>query len=264
MTDYLSRRERREAERAGLTVESLDAQVAVPEAELPESDLSAIEVPVSEDLPVAEPTYEIGQQAPEASSALEPEVFLSRRARRLAEAGSSVAMPPALAPEVEQPAETASPEVKGVDQVSAFDLEAPEIDYSADFTGNTLLAEPSTQSIVLDVAPEAISLPLDTGEIVTTGSISILAEPATGSITGGLDGLALDQAGLNDAVTGVISIVEPVSALDVINERVNVGVVPSSVLRRGWWQPWALGALGIALTIATILAAITILEAIGN
>jgi len=241
---------------------SLEAELSPIEA--PGIEVPAIVVPVIEDLPVAAPINDLENHAPESSSPEKPEVFLSRRERRLAEAGSSVAEQPESEHEAQQPSGTASPEVPGADVVSAFDLEAPEIDYSADFTGNTLLAEPSTQSIVLDVAPEAISLPLDTGEIVTTGSISILAEPATGSITGGLDGLALDQAGLNDAVTGVISIVEPVSALDVINERVNVGVVPSSVLRRGWWQPWALGALGIALTIATILAAITILEAIGN
>jgi hypothetical protein len=126
-----------------------------------------------------------------------------------------------------------------------------------------LLAEPSTQSIVLEVAPEAIALPIETGEIAITGSITVLTDPNTGSMTAGLDGLDLDNADRQDAVTGVISIVEPVSALDIINSRVNVGVVPKSVLRKGWWRPWAMGVAGVIMAVAAILATITILNALG-
>ena len=133
-----------------------------------------------------------------------------------------------------------------------------------DFSSSSMLAEPSTQSIVLDVAPEAISLPLDTGEILSTGSIVILPDPVTGSLTGALDGLNVDDADRLDAVTGVITTVEPVSALDVINQRVTVGVVPGDMLRKGWWQPWAYGALGLGLAVATIIATITIVTALGE
>jgi hypothetical protein len=61
----------------------------------------------------------------------------------------------------------------------------------------------------------------------------------------------------------VISIVEPVSALEIINQRVNVGVVPKSVLRKGWWRPWVMGVAGVIMAVAAIVATITILNALG-
>lgn len=139
--------------------------------------------------------------------------------------------------------------------ISSLDAEIPE----QGFRGANYLGEPSTQSIMLEVAPEAISLPLDTGEVFSTGSISILSEP-TGSVTGSLDGIDLDS---EEAVTGIISIVEPVSARDLIDERSPLGVVPSGVLLKGWWRPWAVGAFSLAMAIAAILASITIFNALG-
>jgi hypothetical protein len=127
------------------------------------------------------------------------------------------------------------------------------------FRGANYLGEPSTQSIMLEVSPEAISLPLDTGEVFSTGSISILSEP-TGSLTGSLDGIDLDS---EEAVTGVISIVDPVSARDLIDERSPLGVVPSRVLLKGWWRPWAVGVFSLAMAIAAILASVTIFNALG-
>jgi hypothetical protein len=263
VTEYLSRRERKEAERAGIS--------APPEPITPQAPP---EVPVM-DAEVAPTSLEAGQ-------------FLSRRERRLAEANnkngdSTKKQPEAVKPlpteflnepESEEPEspepEPLAPEPEEIAIVPTRDPEPGpdlllEFDVPpAEFTGSNYLAEPSTQSIVLDISPEAISLPLDFDESTTTGSISIMPEAVTGSITGGLDGSALDEADRADAVTGVISTVEPVSALDVINERVNVGVVPSSVLRKGWWQPWAYSLLGLALLIATILAAWTIIEATGG
>jgi hypothetical protein len=135
---------------------------------------------------------------------------------------------------------------------------------TADFTGSNLLAEPSTQSIVLDIAPEAISLPLETLDGVSTGSISILPDPNTGTLTGSLDGLIVDSADRVDAVTGVITMVDPVSAMDVINQRVTVAVVPDDALRKNWWQAWAYGALGVGLAVATIVATIAIISAVGE
>jgi hypothetical protein len=140
-------------------------------------------------------------------------------------------------------------------EISSLDAEIPE----QGFRGANYLGEPSTQSIMLEVAPEAISMPLDTGEVFSTGSISILSEP-TGSITGSLDGIDLDS---DEAVTGVISIVDPVSARDLIDERSPLGVVPSGVLLKGWWRPWVVGAFSLALAIAAILASITIFNALG-
>lgn len=139
--------------------------------------------------------------------------------------------------------------------MSSIEAEIPE----QGFRGANYLGEPSTQSIMLEIAPEAISLPLDTGEVFSTGSISILSE-STGSITGALDGIDLDR---EDAVTGVISIFDPVSARDLIDERSPLGVVPSGVLLKGWWRPWAVGLFSFAMAIAAILASITIFNALG-
>jgi hypothetical protein len=227
-----------------------------------------------EDVPQPEATQVIEAQGTPAAT----EVFLSRRERRLAEASG-------VAPAVETaPSEVGHREPEPITETSpvvvsdvilaameevALEESAPistqvEERSAPDFSSSSMLAEPSTQSIVLDVAPEAISLPLDTGEIFSTGSIAILPDPVTGSLTGALDGLNVDDADRLDAVTGVITTVDPVSALDVINQRVTVGVVPGDMLRKGWWQPWAYGALGLGLAVATIIATITIVTALGE
>lgn len=258
MTQYLTRREMREAERAGLIAQTENPQPANVAEVLPES-----------------PSIQLSE-APLTPKA--PEVFTSRRERRLAEANGSIQKPETVVSEVnpverEAVTETAPVVVSDVilaamEEValeSAAPVSAPASEKVApDFSSSSMLAEPSTQSIVLDVAPEAISLPLDTGEILSTGSIAILPDPVTGSLTGALDGLNVDDADLMDAVTGVITTVDPVSALDVINQRVTVGVVPGEVLRKGWWQPWAYGALGLGLAVATIIATITIVSALGE
>lgn len=163
-------------------------------------------------------------------------------------------LPPiGLRRELRQPANDVQHEEP--DAISSLEIEIPE----EGFRGANYLGEPSTQSIMLDIAPEAISLPMDTGEVFSTGSITILSD-ATGSITGGLDGLSLDR---EEAVTGVISIVEPVSARDLIDERSPLGVVPSRVLLKGWWRPWVVGAFSLAMAIAAILASVTIFNALG-
>jgi hypothetical protein len=145
---------------------------------------------------------------------------------------------------------------QSTDFMEVVDVEIPE----DGLRGANYLGEPSTQSIVLEVAPEAISLATDTGEVFTTGSIAILPD-TTGSTTGALDGIDLDS---EEAVTGVISVVDPVSARDLIDQRSPLGVVPSNVLRKGWWRPWAVGALSVAMAIAAILASITIFNALGD
>lgn len=141
-------------------------------------------------------------------------------------------------------------------------LEAPIVEIPEDgFRGANYLGEPSTQSIMLEIAPEAIALPIETGEIVTTGSIAILPEVSSAT-TGGFDGPELDVT--EDAVTGVLSVVDPVSAQALIDERSGFGVVPEGVLRKGWWRPWVVGAISIAMAIAAILASITIFNALGE
>ena len=256
MTEQLTRRQLRELERSG------QAPAPVVDAE-PIAEVFAEPVFVA---PVVEAVVtEVSAPATQG---------LTRRELRELERSGKLPEAPAQ-PEVTKAAtdsvEITLPDVHVEDEeIASAELEQiVESDFSAldlppaDFTGTNLLAEPSTQSIVLEIAPEAIALPIETGEIAITGSITVLTDPNTGSMTAGLDGIDLDNADRQDAVTGVISIVEPVSALDIINSRINVGVVPKSVLRKGWWRPWAMGVAGVIMAVAAILATITILNALG-
>lgn len=130
------------------------------------------------------------------------------------------------------------------------------------FTGANILSEPTTQSIILDTTTDAIMLPVDTGEMTITGSISIVSDPGTDSQPAGYD---IDHEYTSqDAVVGVVSLVNPISASELIDQRSPVGVVPQSVLRRGWWKPWALALGALALAITAILSSITILGALGG
>jgi len=256
MTEQLTRRQLRELERSG------QAPAPVIEAEPTQEFFEEPEV-------VAEVVEEVKIEA----VASVPAGLTRRELRELERKGKSPAVQalPEIAKPVTDSVEITLPDVEVEDEeIASAELEQIVVsDFSAldlppaDFTGTNLLAEPSTQSIVLEVAPEAIALPIETGEIAITGSITVLTDPNTGSMTAGLDGLDLDNADRQDAVTGVISIVEPVSALDIINSRVNVGVVPKSVLRKGWWRPWAMGVAGVIMAVAAILATITILNALG-
>ncbi len=260
MTQFLTRREMREAERAGRpivqepvvrepVVEDRVPEVAAPQAVYEPAVLPQAPLPSRRELRLAQAAAQTATEATSSVTELETP------------ADAVVSEPiPVLVPEVilaaieEATAETELPVINPVEEVSA-----------ADFTGSNLLAEPSTQSIVLDIAPEAISLPLETLDGVSTGSIAILPDPNTGALTGALDGLEVDNADRVDAVTGVIStMVEPVSAMDVINQRVTVAVVPDESLRKEWWQAWAYGALGVGLAVATIVATIAIVTAVGE
>jgi len=256
LTEQLTRRQLRELERSGqapapaIEVDPIAEVIAEPAFTAPVEELVVTEV-----------------AAPTTQGLTRRELRELERTGKLPEAR--------VEPEVSKPAtdsvEISLPDIHVEDEeIASAELEQIVVsDFSAldlppaDFTGTNLLAEPSTQSIVLEVAPEAIALPIETGEIAITGSITVLTDPNTGSMTAGLDGIDLDNADRQDAVTGVISIVEPVSALDIINSRVNVGVVPKSVLRKGWWRPWAMGVAGVIMAVAAILATITILNALG-
>jgi hypothetical protein len=256
MTEQLTRRQLRELERSG------QAPAPVIEAE-----------PTQEFFEEPEVLAEVVEEVKIEAVASAPAGLTRRELRELERKGKSPAVQalPEIAKPVTDSVEITLPDVEVEDEeIASAELEQIVVsDFSAldlppaDFTGTNLLAEPSTQSIVLEVAPEAIALPIETGEIAITGSITVLTDPNTGSMTAGLDGLDLDNADRQDAVTGVISIVEPVSALDIINSRVNVGVVPKSVLRKGWWRPWAMGVAGVIMAVAAILATITILNALG-
>jgi len=149
--------------------------------------------------------------------------------------------------------------------VEPMTIDAPEVDFpEPTFAGQNLFSEPSTESIVLDRMPEAISMPIETGEIAITGSIEVISGPMTGPGTAaleGMDGLDSDEG---ESVTGVISTVGPISALQLIDERSSLVAVPTKVLRRGWWKPYAVGVGAIGLVLAAILSVMTILSAVGG
>ena len=278
MTQYLSRRERRVAEKSGipeeLTTPQTTGQSAIPVVERESISISTA-VPQTL-LAVPEqnwPTTEAAEQALPTSNPTEVAAsaapILSRRALRDAERSGK---PIAIAAEVKQevtidvtpqalaPEESVSPASQVVSEIYDSTDEEP-----VTFTGTNLLAEPSTQSIVLEVVPEAVSLPIDvTGEIVSTGSIAVIPDTTAAIVTATMDGSQLDQVAMKDAVTGVISVVEPVSALSVISERENVGVVPEATLRKGWWIKWLIGVGALVMTVAAVWATLTILELIGK
>lgn len=241
MTELPTRRQLREAERAGHAT----TRTAPEKSEVePESEIwnhhGGFDETISD------------------SVEAEPQSFMSRKERRQAEArekgipDSSTNAFLKMEP-VEVIQDALSEELS--------DVQIPEVEIpSVNFRGTNLFSEPSTHSIILPIAPEAISLPIETGEITITGSILVLTDTASNTINTSLDGMALDNADRQDAVTRKISIVEPISALELIGARLDVGVVPRTVLRKGWWRKWALAAIALGMVIAAFIATITIMN----
>jgi hypothetical protein len=259
LNDFPTRRQLREAERTGQVT-------TLPEPVVIETEIVAtapIEAPAIHALPQAE-VFISRKERREAEKRGEVPASITKTVEATSEASkaSSQEIQGAFDHEVQTPSSSEMEPIEVVHQelsLELSDVQVPEVEIpSVDFNGTNLFAEPSTQSIVLDIAPEAISLPIETGEITITGSITVLSDTSSNVITDSLDGMALDNADRQDAVTGIISIVEPVSALDLIGSRVSVGVVPQAVLRKGWWRKWALGVIALGMVIAAIIATITI------
>jgi len=200
----------------------------------------------------------------------QPSVELGNLTRRQMKEMGIFDDPTKLKSIVSSPAATRSdsPETVPPQQIAEIQprvVEVPVFDVpSTDFTSQNLISEPTSASIVLERAPEAISIPIDTAEIAITGSIAVVTDPITSPNATNFDGLEIDQISLSDdAVTGVMSVVEPISALDLIEQRADDGVVPSAVLRKGWWKPWAIGIGSLLLAAAAAFAILLILNAVG-
>lgn len=210
-----------------------------------------------------------------------------RELRRLAES-ESVAAP--FSPEAQIEAAPESPLVIDHSDSSSIEVETPSVNTSADvlsvdalrteavadsvaeaaaepvdFQGKNLLAEPSTQSIVLDVIPDAVTMPINLStDGLATGSISIIPEQSVSDVTGAIAGIKTDESTLKDTVTGAVSVIEPVSALAVIAERRHHAVLPMTSLRRGWWQPYAVAVGIFAMIGAAAYAVFLILEVLNS
>lgn len=232
MTQYTTRRELREAERKGLIPEPKSAPVASTQPTIDIKNLTRRQM------------KEMGIfDDPSKLSSISPKVVAS--------AATATAVVEEVKPIVQS-------DVVQVTTIPVFDVPATE------FTGQNYLAEPTTASIVLERAPEAISIPIDTAEIAITGSIAVVTDPITSPSTATFDGAELDQIALSDdAVTGVMSVVEPISALELIEQRADDGVVPTAVLRKGWWKSWAIGIGSVLLAIGAAVAIFLIFTALG-
>lgn len=281
MTQYLSRKERRAAEKSGIPAEltipkgqesqeqshpmqyllQADNVTAVAEQATPAQISDVNHSVFTEQIAV-----DVFTEAPVAAKPAE--TTISRRALREAQKSgqpSSITETEKPPEQLSQPGVASAPSADLIFETVTTSLTGsqdlvlePEEEIS--FTGTNLLAEPSTQSIVLDVVPEAVSLPLEvTGEIVSTGSIAVIPDTTASVVTATMDGSQLDRIAIQDAVTGVISVVEPVSAISVINDRPAVGVVPEEALRKGWWIKWLIGIAALAMAGAAIWATVTIL-----
>lgn len=258
MTEYQSRRERREAEAraSGHTAVAEHSSLQGTEPEVAVSTPGAA-APASPATP-REPNLRTDVSAETAAG-------LTRRERRMVEAGQAmpvqrVTPSPSMVLAESLNAADSETESEGINSRARTE-QAADVNETV-FTGSNLLSEPKTRSIILPVVPE-MSLPsTSTGEIFTTGSVSILSEPVDSINTGSLDGLELDRLAAADAVTGALSVVQPVSALSVIRERESVAVVPTRALRRGWWQPWVIAAAAAAMFGGAVYVALIIFEAL--
>ena len=246
MTQQLTRRQLREAERRG---EATPAQLDNPASRAPASPSPAVSQP--------------GSRAPQQARTEQQLTRRQMREQGLLGSPSRVDERPAVletsatAPDSRRARRAATVEPRTID--------APQVDFpEPTFTGQNLLAEPSTESIILETMPEAITLPIETGEVAITGSIEVISGPMTGPTTAALEGMDGLDTEEGESVTGVISTVEPISALQLIDERSGFAAVPARVLRKGWWKPWAVGAGSAGLLVAAVIAAMTILSAVGG
>lgn len=249
----MSRRERREAEKAG----QLPTEAPKPET------------PNQQSIPVLTSTTQAASVVSSESASLASGAApLSRRElRELERSGASSSQTAGTTAgttaQVDPQAKIAAPEPVIVLPELSFSSQVSVVERPS-FTDPVYAAEPSTNSIVLDRIPDAVGVPIEvTGEIITTGSIAILTEPVNTVLTGPLDDRALDSISANDAVTGAITIVEPVSALEVIKSRPNQSVLPERSLRTGWWKPLLLAVATLAMVAAAIAAAFVIINTLG-
>lgn len=250
----MSRRERREAERSGQVVSQPDVAPAANQSSSHTGESSV--------------TTSGAQAASSFPTESGDSVLLSRRELRERERRGL----PSVIPDVvatEPPAQSQSETAMSTPQP---DIVLPEVSLSSQvnvieaptFVDPAYSSEPSTNSIVLDRIPDAVGVPIEvTGEIITTGSIAILTEPVDTVLTGPLDDRALDSISANDAVTGAITIVEPVSALQVIKNRPHQSVLPERSLKSGWWKPILFALATIGMVAAAVVAAFVIIETLG-
>ena len=222
--EYRSRRERREAEKAGSV--SADSFSEAPQTES-DADQSEKATP---------------------SPAIQETKFPSRRELRMQERQRSAEDVAAVENEhkvskTEQPATPAQNKFtehdqnlenkdKGPESTGSATAEAVDSDSTpSQLTGRNYIYQDSSNTFTMDNIPD--SLEVTNGDLVVTNSESI--EIVTGnhpSISSVMDDLKFDSEDQKDTVAGKISLVDPVSAKLVADSREPEIVVPGKIVVR--------------------------------
>jgi hypothetical protein len=121
----------------------------------------------------------------------------------------------------------------------------------------SLVLEPQTNSIVIAQVPDALlagSIVTETGEILTTGAIEIIAPPATGEIEIIPDSPDADSADAIDSATEYVSSVAPIRSSGVMNSKAKIGVLPGK-LRKSMEHVVLATTLAVSIiTVSSLLA----------
>lgn len=222
--EYKSRRERREAERAGLTAASVTEETA-PEVVTTEEPSSEPKLPVEE---TKFPSRRELRQRGKFQSPPQKEEHSSEQRAASEEED--------LAAKKTEEVVTESNEVPLVteDQGSTQDAEIAEQAADEDsnpLTGRSFIYQDSSNTFSIDSIPD--SLETTNGDLVVTNSESI--EVVTGShnaFSSVMDDLKFDSEDQKDTVAGRISLVDPVSARLVAESREPEIVIPGKIVVR--------------------------------
>ena len=143
-----------------------------------------------------------------------------------------------------------------VEQVPVVEQEQPA-ELSPFQISGSLVLEPQTNSIVITQVPDALlagSIVTETGEILTTGAIEIIAPPATGEIEVIPDSPDADSADAIDSATEYVSSVAPIRSSGVMNSKAKIGVLPGK-LRKSMEHVVLATTLAVSIiTISSLLA----------
>jgi hypothetical protein len=259
---FLTRRDLREAERKGKSVSEVVAPVEVA-AQVAVVAPAEVEVPVAnEPIAAAEVVSYDSQPVVEAPAVSNP--FLSRRQLREFEkrgiapsaivAQPVVETPANVVAEVQQPAPVAQ-----YDEVLAEAEEPITSGIQLFSVSPNLNIEPQTASIVVVPEDPLANLNLhitETGELLKTGSIELpKLSTNTGEISTILDATEVDEAIVQDSISGYVSTIAPLRASGVVNTAGKIVIMPTR-LARGQGQIFAvLTASLLMVTVGGLLLA---------
>jgi hypothetical protein len=152
-------------------------------------------------------------------------------------------------------------DVAGAVESEPFSEPVVEPDISPELSpfqiSGSLVLEPQTNSIVIAQVPDALlagSIVTETGEILTTGAIEIIAPPATGEIEIIPDSPDADSADAIDSATEYVSSVAPIRSSGVMNSKAKIGVLPGK-LRKSMEHVVLATTLAVSIiTVSSLLA----------